>query len=313
MNTTDFIGVDRQYKDHVFRILFSDRKNALKLYNALSYSEYTDENDLEIKTLGDAIWMKMKNDIAYLIGDVLTLYEHQSTVNPNMPIRGLLYFADMFRGILKDKHLYGTRLIKLPTPSYIVFYNGNEDIGEEECLKLSDAFIHGNEESKMEFQVRMMNINYGHNKGLMERCPLLGQYAVFVSKIKIYRKEMDMKDAVSQAVDECIAEGVLKEFLMTRRAEVMNSILTEYNEEQVLADIGRERYEDGMAAGKAEGIAAGKAEAVIELLEENGNIPDDLKARIQAERDLAILKRWLKLAAGADNIEKFINEMDKSK
>lgn len=152
-----------------------------------------------------------------------------------------------------------------------------------------------------------MNINYGHNKGLMERCPLLGQYAVFVSKIKIYRKEMDMKDAVSQAVDECIAEGVLKEFLITRRAEVMNSILTEYNEEQVLADIGQERYEDG----KADGIAAGKAEAILEILEEYGDIPEDLKDRIKAEKDLAVLKKWLKLAAGTDSAEEFINAIDK--
>ena len=297
MNTTDSIGVNMRYKDRLFRLLFSEKKYALQLYNALNNSDYTEEADLEIKTLEDVIWMKMKNDIAYLVRDILALYEHQSTLSKNLPVRGLLYFADMFRGILKDKHIYSTKLVMLPTPVYIVFYNGDTDIGEEQWLRLSDAFIHGNEESQMELRVRMVNINYGHNKSLMERCPILDQYAVLVAKIKTYRLEMEFSDAVNRAVNECITEGVLEEFLMARRAEVMNSILTEYDEEQVLADIGRERYEDGRVEGKAEDI--------LELLGECGAIPEKLRTEIQDETDLTVLKRWLKLAARVDTIEEF--------
>ena len=303
--TTNHIGVNREHKDRLFCFLFADRKNALQLYNALNGSHYTDENDLEVKTLQDAIWMKMKNDVAFLIDGVLALYEHQSTVNPNLPIRGLLYFADMYRGILRDRHIYSSTLIKLPTPSYVVFYNGDKNVGEETWLKLSDAFIHGNEESKMELRARMININHGHNKGLMAGCPVLDQYAILIGKIKTYLQTMEIEDAVNQAVDECIAEGVLKEFLIARRAEVMNSILTEYNEEQVLADLGEEAKAEGIVIGKAEG----KAEDILELLADYGTIPEDLKDRIMAQKDLDVLKRWLKLAARADSIEQFIDQM----
>ena len=138
MNTTDYIGTNKGYKDRLFRLLFTEKNYGLDLYNALNHTAYRNTEDLEIKTLEDAIWMKMKNDVAYLIRDILSLYEHQSTMNPNLPVRGLLYFADMFRGLLHGKHIYGTKLVSLPTPVYIVFYNGDQEIGEEKWLKLSD-------------------------------------------------------------------------------------------------------------------------------------------------------------------------------
>lgn len=305
MNTTDHIGTNKSYKDRLFRLLFAEKKYGLELYNALNHTNYSDVEELEIRTLEDAIWMKMKNDVAYLIRDILSLYEHQSTMNPNLPVRGLLYFADMFRGILHGKHIYGTKLVTLPTPVYVVFYNGDQEIGDEQWLKLSDAFVHGNEQSKMELLVHVLNINDGHNSQLMERCPILKDYAVLIGKVKAYRGELDFGESVKRAVEECIEEGVLREFLMTRRAEVMNSILTEYNEEQVLADIGQERYEDG----KAEGRAEGKAESILELLGEYGNVPEELKGAILSETDPLTLKRWLKLAARADSITMFKDRM----
>lgn len=263
-NTTDNIRINRRYKDRLFRILFTDKKHALELYNALNNSNYTNEDDLEIRTLEDVVWIKMKNDLAFLIHDVLALYEHQSTLNPNMPVRGFLYFADLFRGILKDKNPYGTKLIALPTPVYVVFYNGNEKIGEEKWLKLSDAFICGNEQSKMELQVQVININYGHNKQLMERCPTLCQYAILISKVKSYCEEMVIEEAVKKAVDECIDKGVLAEFLSLRRAEIMDAFLTGCDEEKVLEAIGQERYEDGREDGRADGIKA----LILDNLEE---------------------------------------------
>lgn len=256
MNTTDNIGVNREFKDRLFRLLYCDKENALELYNGLNHSHYTNADELEIVTLEDAIWMKMKNDVAYLIRDVLALFEHQSTINSNLPLRGFLYFADMFRGIVKDKNIYGTKLIQLPTPVYVVFYNGDKDIGEKTSLKLSDAFVHGNKQSKMELQVQVLNINYGHNKRLMDDCPTLRHYAILVDKIKTYRKNMELSAAVSKAIDECIEEGVLQDFLKRRRAEVMNSILTEYDEKRVLEDIGQEKYEEGMEIGWTFGMEA---------------------------------------------------------
>lgn len=210
------------------------------------------------------------------------MFEHQSTINSNLPLRGLLYFADMFRGIVKDKNIYGTKLIQLPTPVYVVLYNGDKDIGEKTSLKLSDAFVYGNKQSKMELQVQVLNINYGHNKQLMNACPTLQQYAILINKIKTYQKEMELRLAVSRAIDECIEEEVLREFLMLRRAEVMNSILTEYDEKRVLEDIGQEKYEEGWASGMEAGWTSG-VEATILVL----NNVEDGKSEEQILDELA--------------------------
>lgn len=244
---------NRTYKDRLFRLLFSDKQTLLELYNALNQTHYTDPEDLELTTLDDVLYMKMKNDVSMLISSHLCLYEHQSTFNPNMPLRGLLYFAELYRQIAGSKHLYSTRLISLPTPVYFVFYNGNQEIGEEKVLKLSDAFQHSNEQSKMELEAHMININYGHNRELMEQCRTLRDYSILVNKIKSYGQTMDLTKAIGQAIEECIAEGVLHDFLMKRRSEVVNSLLTEYDEERVLADLSREFYEDGESAGIQKG------------------------------------------------------------
>lgn len=253
MYTNMQLSGNRTYKDRLFRLLFSDKQTLLELYNALNQTHYTDPEDLELTTLDDVLYMKMKNDVSMLISSHLCLYEHQSTFNPNMPLRGLLYFAELYRQIAGSKHLYSTRLISLPTPVYFVFYNGNQEIGEEKVLKLSDAFQHSNEQSKMELEAHMININYGHNRELMEQCRTLRDYSILVNKIKSYGQTMDLTKAIGQAIEECIAEGVLHDFLMKRRSEVVNSLLTEYDEERVLADLSREFYEDGESAGIQKG------------------------------------------------------------
>lgn len=269
---------NRTYKDRLFRLLFSDKQTLLELYNALNQTHYTDPEDLELTTLDDVLYMKMKNDVSMLISSHLCLYEHQSTFNPNMPLRGLLYFAELYRQIAGSKHLYSTRLIPLPTPVYFVFYNGNQDIGEEKVLRLSDAFQHGNEQSKMELEAHMININYGHNKELMEQCRTLRDYSILVSKIKSYDQTMDLAGAIGQAIEECIAEGVLLDFLMKRRSEVVNSLLTEYDEERVLADLSREFYEDGESAGIQKGLLKGIPQG------ENKKLTEQIQKKLQKNK-----------------------------
>lgn len=259
---------NRKYKDRLFRMLFSEKEQLLELYNALNGSHYENADELEITTLDDVLYMKMKNDVSILLDDYLSLYEHQSTWNQNLPFRGLLYFVELFRQITKDKNIYGSKLIKLPTPIYIVFYNGDRKMGEETTLKLSDAFTHGNEQSKMELEVKVLNINYGHNQKLMEQCKLLREYSIFVDKIKRYSKAMELKDAIDRAVRECMEEDVLREFLERRRSEVVCSILTEYDEEKVLAQIGQEHYEDGVEQGIEQGEQR-FASLTEKLMEEN--------------------------------------------
>ena len=117
---------NRNYKDTVFRMLFSDRQNLLSLYNAVSGSHYDDPEMLEIVTLENAIYMGIKNDLAFIIGTDLFLYEHQSTYNPNMPLRDLFYISSEYQKLVDHKSLYSSCLLKVPAPQFIVFYNGTE-------------------------------------------------------------------------------------------------------------------------------------------------------------------------------------------
>ena len=183
------MGVNRNYKDTVFRKLFSDRKNLLSLYNAISETSYTDENELEIVTLESAIYMGIKNDLAFIIDTNLFLFEHQSTYNPNMPLRDLFYISSEYQKLVDQKSIYSSVLLKLPEPHFIVFYNGTA--------------------------------------------------------------KMPLNAAVKQAVDNCIQEGILEDFLRTNRAEVIAVSIFEYNKEEEELKLRKAEYEAGITEGEA--------------------------------------------------------------
>ena len=120
----------RQSKDILFRLVFgNDRQALLQLYNVLHGTSYTDPHELQIVTLDNAIYISRKNDLAFLLAGSINMYEHQSTLNPNMPVRFLIYLAQEFQLLVEstDKSLYGSELIPLPTPQCVVFYNGTAD------------------------------------------------------------------------------------------------------------------------------------------------------------------------------------------
>ncbi len=250
MNTYETLHVNRKFKDTLFRMLYSDKDRLLELYNGLNDTCYENPDDLEITTWEDVIYLSMKNDVSMMIHGYLNLYEHQSTWNKNMPLRGFFYFANLYKQLTKDKNLYSSKQIYLPTPMYVVFYNGLRKMDEREEMRLSDAFLHGNEQSGMELKVQVININYGHNQELMEKCKTLAEYSYFVGKVREYQPKMELKDAVTRVIDECIDAGILEEFLKTRRNEIVNALLTEYDEERVLEDLREESFEDGKAEGE---------------------------------------------------------------
>lgn len=228
----------RKYKDKLFRRLFRDRKELLNLYNAVNNTSYTDEELLEIYTLEDAIYMSYKNDVSFIISNVLNLYEHQSTLNPNMPLRGLIYFARQYEGYIAQKKLniYSAQLQKVTFPQYIVFYNGNEplkDNADSQTLSLADAFLDpSNPDIKpcLQCDVKIYNINYGHNMPLMESCKTLKEYSLFISFIKEnIRQGYSKEEAIDLAVQKCILENILFDFLSKHRAEVTHMILSEFN------------------------------------------------------------------------------------
>lgn len=185
----------RTYKDGIFRTLFRDKKRLLELYNALNNTEYTNENDLTVNTLENAIFIKMKNDLSFMIDSHMSLYEHQSSWCPNMALRGFFYFADLYKKLLGNADLSIHRRILIPTPHYIVFYNGLERTREEYTQKLSQSFEKKGE-GCIELTVRIINVNHGHNPVLMKKCRSLSDYACFVAKIRKNMKTMSMEEAV---------------------------------------------------------------------------------------------------------------------
>lgn len=257
------ITANRKYKDTVFRKLFSDRKNLLSLYNAINGTAYMDASQLEIVTLDNAIYMGMKNDLAFIINTNLFLYEHQSTYNPNMPLRDLFYISGEYQKLVDLKSLYTSTRLRIPTPNFIVFYNGTEKNEDRWVEYLSESYENMSGEPNLELKVIILNINVGHNKKLMEECQTLREYAQYVAKVRRYSEEIELNTAVECAVSESIQEGILKEFLQKNRAEVIAMSIFEYNEEEEKRKLRKAEYEASMA----EGVMKTKKETVISLAE----------------------------------------------
>lgn len=257
------ITANRKYKDTVFRKLFSDRKNLLSLYNAINGTAYMDASQLEIVTLDNAIYMGMKNDLAFIINTNLFLYEHQSTYNPNMPLRDLFYISGEYQKLVDLKSLYTSTRLRIPTPNFIVFYNGTEKNEDRWVEYLSESYENMSGEPNLELKVIILNINVGHNKKLMEECQTLREYAQYVAKVRRYSEEIELNTAVECAVSESIQEGILKEFLQKNRAEVIAMSIFEYNEEEEKRKLRKAEYEAGMA----EGVMKTKKETAISLAE----------------------------------------------
>lgn len=259
--------INHKYKDHIFRLVFRNRKHMLALYNAINGTDYTNPEDLDVRTLEDAIYLGYKNDLSFLISNTLNLYEHQSSLNPNMPLRGLIYFAAMFKAYIAEKkyNIYGSTQVPLPTPRYIVFYNGRKDLPDKMVLRLSDAFEENASEAALECKATMLNINLGHNVKLMEECPRLEEYAYFVAAIRRYQEQgVSMEDAVEDAIKECIEKDKITDILVKNRAEVKNMLLTDYDEREYRKLVKKTAWEEGLTEGRSKGLEEGRSKGLEE-------------------------------------------------
>ena len=250
-----------RYKDNLFRFIFGreeNKQNLLDLYNALNNSNYKNKDELEINTLDNVIYMRMKNDVSFVLDNQMVLLEHQSKYNPNMPLRGFLYFAKLYETRLASemnpKNIYYPKLVKIPTPQYIVLYNGTDrKIGDNVILKLSDAFEDNNKPEGYEWTAKMININVGKNKELLLKCKILEEYSSFVACVRKYSRQYnDFTIAVDKAIKESIDKGILKDLLIKYSAEVKNMLLTEFDEEKDWAIIAKGFEESGYEEGKRE-------------------------------------------------------------
>ena len=277
-------GTVNHYKDRLFISIFGkdneqSKKWRLDLYNALRSTNYTDPDALELNTIENVIYLTMRNDISFLVDSQMTLFEQQSTFNPNMPLRGLMYFAQLYQMHLakQGRTLFRTTLTKIPNPKFIVFYNGTRETEDREVLKLSDAFEIEDESGQYEWSAELININKNHNKALQQKCKPLYDYVRYVSQVKENKRlGMQVKEAVNRAVEWAIRENLLDGYFKLQKEEVLANSLTEFDAEEAYRDIRNDGYEEGSRQKAEEAARNLFANGVsIELISKSLNMSED--------------------------------------
>jgi len=259
---------NRTYKASLFADYFEDKGRLIEAYNAIAGTNYPPTAKVEFNTLSNVLVDSFLNDIAFTIeGRYVVLIEHQSTINENMPLRLLLYMAHIYESIAPSNMLYRKAVFPIPTPQFIVIYNGTEPYPEQKTLCLSDAFIAREGEFALELSVTVYNIAEGRNKEILRKSKALSDYAAFVAIVREYLGDgLSLEDAITRAVHKCVKDGIMSTYLETRGSEVHNMLLTEWNMEDALKyskeegeEIGEKRGEEkerrvNAARMKAEGI-----------------------------------------------------------
>lgn len=267
---------NREYKSDVFGMLLEDPRYALEVYNALNHSDYMDPGVVEICTLERGISLSVRNDASFFLGMDLNIYEHESTVCPNMPLRELIYVTNILEQWVRNQNIYGRGLVKIPTPRFAVFYNGLEDQPEQYELRLSDAFANAVGEPELELKCTVYNINQGKNRELLARCPVLREYMIFVDYVRGYRNGLELGQAIEMAIDRCIAENVLRDFLEKRRWEVAKVTQLDYTFER---QIELEREE----ARAEERVNTEKERQAKEWEKKRADLAEEENRRLRAE------------------------------
>ena len=257
---------NRRYKDSVFVDLFAEDKKAkenfLSLYNALHNTKLTAIEHLKNIRLDQVLYMAFYNDVSYLVDNkIIVLAEHQSTINPNMPLRCLEYISRLYETLFESKEKYSRKLLNIPTPEFYVFYNGEESYPSDKTLKLSEAFIERAAEPNLELTVKVININRQNRHPILENCKTMQEYSIFVETVRKW-KEIDPQNGFEKAVEECIENNILREYLKRKTKEVVNMLLAEYDYETDIAVQRAEEREiafaDGSYQAKLETAAAFK-------------------------------------------------------
>ena len=262
-----------EYRDRLFKFIFGNPENkkwTLELYNAVNGSNYENADDIRYNTIDDAIYMNMKNDVSFIIEDTMSLYEQQATYCPNMPLRFLMYLAKLYEKYVKTEnlYLYGKTLKKIPQPKCVCFYNGTDKKEDRKILRLSDMYFENTKikdkiEGIVELEVIMINVNFGHNKKLLEKCKPLYEYSFFVGRmifhidrIKEERGEYVLEESIDRAIEDLPKDFKILKFILANRTEVKDMCLFEYDQEQAM----KSEREEGRIEGRAEGREEGREE-----------------------------------------------------
>ena len=261
--------INDRHKDRLFNFIFGrdeNRRWTLSLYNALNGTAYTDPDEIEVTTISDVVYMSMKNDVSFLLQWTMNIWEHQSSFNPNMPVRELLYAGRLYDKYIRHMglNIYGRKQLTLPVPKLVVFYNGTEEQSDDTVLRLRDSFpAEVAAESDIDVRVRMLNVNHGRNMRLMDSCKVLAEYAWLIERIRQLSTEMDIEQAVGSALDEMPVDYEIRDFLLDNRSEVTNMCITEYNETETMEMFKKEAREEGIKQGIQQGIQQGMEQGTV--------------------------------------------------
>jgi len=272
--------VNTKYKDSVFSFLFSNPEALRELYSALEGVTLPPDAPVSINTLSDVLYMGQVNDISFTIDNrLVVLLEHQSTINPNMPLRLLIYIARVYEKIIDRRKAYRTGLEKIPSPEFIVLYNGVKPYPERAELRLSDAFKDAADlksaagsAAALELVVKVYNINKGYNTDLARKSRTLEGYSEFVERIRENGKTMAKEESVKAAIKQCIEKNILRTFLETNSSEVMNMLITEWDLDEAISVNREEAWAEGREEGRGEG-----EKRIIELWKSGKSLEEVIK------------------------------------
>ena len=280
----------KQYKDRLFKFLFGNpeyKELTLALYNSLNNSDYLNANDLQIVTLEESIYINMKNDVSFLLRKELYMFEQQSTWNPNIPFRMLEYVVQQYGKLLDSaRSKYSSKMLEIPAPNFILFYNGSEDISVAK-LKLSDIYVGKSKRGLLDLEVEVINLQPEKNPTLEQWCKPLYEYSWVVEIMREYIKENKKDTVTTELVGEALNHALqqmpdnfaIKPILEKKKEEVIPMIFQEFNESEYQR-IQEEDKQKDIADAEAKGDAKG-----------------------QSKEKIATVKRMLKLGLSLDVIQ----------
>lgn len=255
----------RTYKDSLFRSIFNNKKRLASLYKALT-GETIHPKDIRITTLRGVFYNDIKNDISFRIGDRdIILMEHQSSWNPNMPLRMLWYLSKLYARELDNREIiYRDSQVDLPSPEFYVFYNGNKERPAHEILRLSKAFK--KKTNYLELLVNCYNINYGTSSELLNHCYELRCYSIFVQKVRDgVQNGLELGSAIRQAISYCKTHDILAEYFQKNESEVFDMVNFKWDQKRAIEIAKEDSYTNGKEEGRKEGIITGERSATLRI------------------------------------------------
>ncbi len=280
MNNSDITL--RNHKDTVFRLIFNNKEKMVELYNALYDTNYPPGTPVDINTIEDALYLNDKNDISFTIANTyLVITEHQSTINPNMPLRDLWYIAEIYKKMVDSKAVFKDTLVKLPRPTFVVMYNGRDPLPPESQLELSDCFL-GDGESLLNLSVIVYNVNEGAGCSLLAKSPTLYQYSQLISLVREYWSRGPITHHERQQIyNICMEKGILVDFMKEHGKTIVDMLSVEFTEAEIQQLFEENGFERGLKLGREEGMEKGREEAMervnkLNLLLKDAGRMDDL-------------------------------------